>query len=472
MRLIGITGSIACGKSTVSRELFRRGYPVIDGDVLARELTAPGGAALSEIRSVFGEQYIASDGSLNRRQLGQLIFSNPDARARLDRLMAPFLRNLTMEKIDQARSSGASLCFLDMPLLFEKGYDRFCDAVWCIWLPEDLQLQRLMERDGFSREDALKRMRSVMSSDQKADLSSVVIDNSGSVDDTLRQVSEQLQVELRRSEASSMKRRRAAPLQEPAPVQQPRQPVDFPYSEDVNAVYRPESSRRKPSERKAEFPFPRWLKAGLIALAAVLVAAFTAQLLMNTYLSQRQNTHQAEQEAIDTNYPLYYAEEIRRMAAEYHLAPSLVAAVIRNESSFRPEVESPVGAMGLMQLMPDTAEWISGKLHVDNYSFEMMKQPENNIRFGCWYLSYLSSLFNSDPYCVVCAYHAGQGQVTGWLSNPLYSSDHKTLNLNNLPDGPTKQYAGRVTRDYGIYQAKYFDQVLPFTASGGNAAAD
>lgn len=71
MRLIGITGSIACGKSTVSRELFRRGYPVIDGDVLARELTAPGGAALAEIRSVFGDQYISADGSLNRRQLGR-----------------------------------------------------------------------------------------------------------------------------------------------------------------------------------------------------------------------------------------------------------------------------------------------------------------------------------------------------------------------------------------------------------------
>ena len=87
MRLIGITGSIACGKSTVSRELFRRGYPVIDGDVLARELTGPGGAAMAEISSVFGNEYIAPDGSLNRRMMGQLVFSDPAARARLDQLM-------------------------------------------------------------------------------------------------------------------------------------------------------------------------------------------------------------------------------------------------------------------------------------------------------------------------------------------------------------------------------------------------
>ena len=471
MRLIGITGSIACGKSTVSRELFRRGYPVIDGDVLARELTAPGGAALAEIRSVFGDQYISADGSLNRRQLGQLVFSDPEARARLDRLMGPFLRNLTMERIDQARSSGASLCFLDMPLLYEKGYDRYCDAVWCVWLPEDIQLRRLMERDGFSQEDALKRMRSVMSSDRKADLASVVIDNSGSVEDTLRQVSEQLQVELRRSEASSARRRRV-PVQESVPVQHPVKPAEPLYPEDMNVVYRPDASRRKPSERRVAFPFPRWLKTALIAFAAVLVVAFTAQLLMNAYLVNRQQKHIEEQEAIDNNYPLYYAEEIRKTAAEYHLSPALVAAVIRNESSFRPTIESPVGAMGLMQLMPATAEWIAGKLHVDNYSFNMMKDPAKNIRFGCWYLSYLSSLFNSDPYCVVCAYHAGQGEVTGWLSNPLYSSDHKTLIPNNLPEGPTKQYAGRVTRDYGIYQAKYYDQERSVMSPGSDTAAD
>ena len=193
---------------------------------------------------------------------------------------------------------------------------------------------------------------------------------------------------------------------------------------------------------------------------------------MNAYLVNRQQKHIEEQEAIDNNYPLYYAEEIRKTAAEYHLSPALVAAVIRNESSFRPTIESPVGAMGLMQLMPATAEWIAGKLHVDNYSFNMMKDPAKNIRFGCWYLSYLSSLFNSDPYCVVCAYHAGQGEVTGWRSNPLYSSDHKTLIPNNLPEGPTKQYAGRVTRDYGIYQAKYYDQERSVMSPGSDTAAD
>ena len=141
---------------------------------------------------------------------------------------------------------------------------------------------------------------------------------------------------------------------------------------------------------------------------------------------------------------------------EYNLSPSLVAAIIRNESSFRPMAESSVGARGLMQLMPDTAEWISGKLRVESFQFDQMYDPEMNIRFGCWYLNYLSSLFGGNPLSVVCAYHAGQGEVSSWLANPMYSSNGVTLNQASLPEGPTKTYAGRVTRDYGIYKEKYF----------------
>ena len=85
-----------------------------------------------------------------------------------------------------------------------------------------------------------------------------------------------------------------------------------------------------------------------------------------------------------------------------------------------------------------------------------MNDPESNVRFGCWYLNYLSRLFLGDPVAVTAAYHAGQGQVKVWLSDPLLSDDGYTLPLSALPEGPTKNYAGRVTRDYGIYQEKYF----------------
>ena len=477
MRLIGITGSIACGKTTVSRELIRKGYPVIDGDELSRELTGPGGPAMDEIRSVFGDQFIQPNGSLNRREMGRLVFTDPLARDRLDRVMAPYLKALTLRKIDEIRSNGAELCFLDFPLLYEKGYDRYCDTVWCVWLPEELQLQRLMERDGFTRKEALDRMRAVMSSDEKADRSPVVIDNSGPVDDTLQQIEDQLRIELARTSFVSRRRRSSAPpMQDPLPAAAhtpfPRQnsnPYNPGYSVADSGIERSESTRRNPSGRKSAWTMPNWLRFSLISLTVILIISFTAQMLMNAYLTRRRETHDAEQKAIDVHYPLVYEDLIRRISADYNLSPSLIAAVILNESSFRPGIESSVGARGLMQLMPDTAEWIAHKMQLSDYRFDQLYDPDINIRFGCWYLNYLSTLFNGDPLCVVCAYHAGQGEIASWLANPMYSSNGVTLNQNSLPEGPTKLYAGRVTRDYGIYQAKYFSQTD--TASSVDNAA-
>ena len=214
---------------------------------------------------------------------------------------------------------------------------------------------------------------------------------------------------------------------------------------------------------------PRPLKALLITLAAVLAVSFTAQMLMNAYLVRCRDTHRQEQLAIDQQYPLEYEQLIRKYAAEYNLAPALIASVMRNESSFRPAAESSVGAKGLMQLMPDTAEWIARKIRYDGWQVNLLYDPEINTRFGCWYLNYLSTLFRGDPLCVVCAYHAGQGEISSWLSNPLYSSDAVTLDYEKLPDGPTKTYAGRVTRDYGIYQAKYFTEA---PAAPADSSAD
>ena len=464
MRLIGITGSIACGKSTVSRELLRKGYPVIDGDMLSRELTGPGGAAIDEIRAAFGDLYVLSNGSLNRREMGRLVFSDPLARNQLDRIMAPHLKSLTLRRIEESRSSGAALCFLDFPLLYEKGYDQYCDSVWCIWLPEDLQLHRLMERDGYSRDEAMSRIKAVMSSDEKANRSAVVIDNSGPIEDTLQQVEDQLNIELSRIVSVPRRRRNNSSSAVPDQIRphdiSDHRSMPSPVSGTVpdTGFDRPDSARRKQSERKTSWVLPGWIRVSLVSLAFVLTISFTAQMLMNAYLVRRCDAHESEQRAIDEQYPLLYRESIIAVASEYNLAPSLIAAVIMNESSFRPAAESSVGARGLMQVMPDTAEWIAHKMRLDDYHLDQLLDPETNIRFGCWYLNYLSTLFNGNPLCVICAYHAGQGEISSWLSNPTYSSDGITLNLSSLPEGPTKQYAGRVTRDYGIYKAKYFNQ--------------
>ena len=456
MRVIGITGSIACGKSTVSNALIRKGFPVIDGDQIARQITAAGGVAVNDIRSAFGDEYILPDGSMNRRAMGKLVFSDPLAREKLDRVLAPYLRAATTKCIEHLRAQDTKLCFLDMPLLFEKGYDRYCDSIWCVWLPEDIQLQRLVARDGYSAEEALARMRSVMSSDEKANLSTVIIDNSRSKEETLRYVDELLRREVNRMESVPRRRRTTDSV---SVTNAPAVPTAF--QQETAVVQRPDSFRKKAPSRKSSWTLPGYMKSILIGLIVILCLSLTAQIWMNAYLTRCREKHISEQRAIDEQYPLQYRDTIVSIAGEYNLSPSLVAAVIRNESSFRPSVESSVGARGLMQLMPDTADWIAKKLKIDNYQFEMLNDPVTNIRFGCWYLSYLSSQFNGNPYCVVCAYHAGQGEIKGWLSNPIYSTDGLTLNPDKLPDEwATKQYAGRVTRDYGIYQAKYFQQDL------------
>lgn len=489
MRTIGLTGSIACGKSTVSTFLASRGFPVVDGDRLSRELTVPGSPLLDVLCQAFGPEFFYGDGSLNRRRLGQLVFSNPQARETLDRLMAPYLLSATQRKLDEIRSTGAALCFLDMPLLFEKGYDRLCDSVWTVWLPENLQLSRLMARDGYTQEEALSRIRSVLSSDEKAARADRVIDNSGTMEQTCSVVSVLLDKELalagsssrpRRSQAGSsgtlsgepVRSSRDAVSSSPQRITVSPQAQGFPVNSAPQPMKmdRPAAAKKGNVTRKAAWRMPVWLKTSLIVFTALLLIGTTAFMLMSGYLRRCEENHLSEQAAIDRKYALVYRDLIEKYALEYNLSPAYVSAVIRNESSFRADAESPAGARGLMQLMPDTAEWIAHKLHVEGYAFERMLDPESNIRFGCWYLNYLSSLFLGDPVSVTAAYHAGQGQVKTWLSDPLLSEDGYSLSLSSLPEGPTKNYAGRVTRDYGIYQEKYFTPDLSGDDSDDHSA--
>ena len=181
MQIIGLTGGIACGKSTISAALAEQGAYIVDGDVLSRQLTAPGGEALPGIRSRFGDGVFAPDGALDRRALGKIVFSDIGARQALDDLMQPLLLTRIRAEIASAREQGAALCVLDMPLLYEKGLDALCDRVWCAYLPRETQIERLMARDGFSQIEAEQRIDSQMPTAEKAARADVVIDTSGTI---------------------------------------------------------------------------------------------------------------------------------------------------------------------------------------------------------------------------------------------------------------------------------------------------
>ena len=184
MLVLGLTGGIACGKSSISLTLKELGAVIVDGDVLSRELTAENGPALPDIRRAFGDDVFHADGSLNRRALGSIVFADGKARATLDGIMQPLLLTLILRDMEDARNSGAAVCVLDMPLLYEKDIDSLCDRIWCAYVPRETQLERLMQRDGFTREEAEDRLRSQLPAEEKVARADVVIDTSGPMDYT------------------------------------------------------------------------------------------------------------------------------------------------------------------------------------------------------------------------------------------------------------------------------------------------
>ena len=219
--------------------------------------------------------------------------------------------------------------------------------------------------------------------------------------------------------------------------------------------------RHLPESPLSSLPTP--VRFGALTLALILLIAGSVS-ITRTYLAHQEERRRLEAEAAErAQHPLYYADTITAYADAQELDPALVAAVILCESSYDPKAESRLGARGLMQLMPDTAEWVAHKLGEDgaDYSFDNLYDPQTNIRFGTWYLGYLSRRFDGDATKIVCAYHAGQGNVDSWLKNPQYSSDGVTLDV--IPTQDTATYASRVLRARDIYRKYYFPIELPDT---------
>ena len=151
-------------------------------------------------------------------------------------------------------------------------------------------------------------------------------------------------------------------------------------------------------------------------------------------------------------YPLKYQSEIKIYSDEFDVDPYLVSSIIWVESKYDIEAVSNTGAIGLMQIMPDTGEWIASKIDVDDYSEPVLKDPSLNIRFGCWYLNYLNNRFGEDIVHVLAAYNGGPNRVADWLENEEYSKANKLVNITIKE---TDDYVRRVKAAYEIY-TKYY----------------
>ncbi|WP_141431998.1 dephospho-CoA kinase [Bacillus sp. 03113] len=182
--VIGLTGGIASGKSTVSNMLKDRGITVIDADVEARLAVEKGEEAYKAIVHHFGSEILLPDGSINRSKLGAIIFSDQRKRKVLNDIVHPVVRKKMLQKKEQSIQQGESIVILDIPLLFESGLTNLVDKTILVYVDEEKQIERLMNRNHFSKEEALARIHSQFSLKEKRTLADAVIDNNGSVENT------------------------------------------------------------------------------------------------------------------------------------------------------------------------------------------------------------------------------------------------------------------------------------------------
>lgn len=186
MKIIGLTGGIASGKSTVSRALRELGAIIIDADEVAHAIIEPGKPAWKDIVEHFGLGVLNPDQTIDREKLGAIVFNDPEKLQVLNQITHPRVGEQFKQMIKNIKSQQAdAVLFIEVPLLYETHMDRICDEVWVVWVDEETQIQRLMKRDGLSREDALKRIDAQMSLDEKAKRADVVIDNSFSIEETI-----------------------------------------------------------------------------------------------------------------------------------------------------------------------------------------------------------------------------------------------------------------------------------------------
>ena len=192
VRIIGITGGIASGKSTVTEFLRQQGYQVIDADQVVHELQEPGGRLYQALLSTFGPAILQEDGRLDRPKLGAMIFGNPDLLAQSSQLQNEIIREELAGRRDLLAEM-EDIFFMDLPLLFELQYEDWFDQIWLVDVTKETQLSRLMARNALSQEEAEKRIAAQLSLREKRKRADVLIDNNGSLEETRQQLRDALQ---------------------------------------------------------------------------------------------------------------------------------------------------------------------------------------------------------------------------------------------------------------------------------------
>ncbi|GAB2317970.1 dephospho-CoA kinase [Alkalibacterium sp. s-m-22] len=186
--ILGLTGGIATGKSTVGRFFESQGIPVVDADKGARQVMEPGQAAYHAVVKTFGQEILTEDGRIDRTRLGAIVFNDPAKLSKLNETVHSHVLNWIKEEKDKLIKAGHPLVVLDIPLLYEIGFENEVDAVMVIYVDPETQLKRLMKRDNLSENEAQIRIAAQASIDSKAEKADIIIDNRGGIDETENQL--------------------------------------------------------------------------------------------------------------------------------------------------------------------------------------------------------------------------------------------------------------------------------------------
>mgnify|MGYP001197116081 FL=1 len=189
--IIGLTGGIASGKSTVSKMMADLGAKIIDADQVARQVVEPGEPTLHKIVDRFGEEILHADGTLDRKKLGNIVFRDQTARMDLNQIIHPAIRTQMKKQLDDALQSGEKCIVMDIPLLFESERSKReypLDKILVIYVPEPIQIKRLMAREGIDETLASQKINSQIPMEEKKDMGDAYIDNSGTLESTKKQL--------------------------------------------------------------------------------------------------------------------------------------------------------------------------------------------------------------------------------------------------------------------------------------------
>lgn len=178
-KVIGLTGGIATGKSTVSKLLSEYGFKIVDADIASRKAVEKGSNGLRQIKSTFGDEAITNDGEMNRQYIGELVFNHPEKRLELNAIVHPIVRKIMYQEKQQYLQQGYDV-IMDIPLLFENDLQGTVDEVWLVYTSESVQIERLMDRNNLDLDQAKARIHSQISIDKKSRMADYVIDNLGS----------------------------------------------------------------------------------------------------------------------------------------------------------------------------------------------------------------------------------------------------------------------------------------------------